>query len=101
MSLLTEEIKHIAKLSRLSLTDEEIEQFKNQLGSILAYVQKLQEVNTDDVPELQHALHVTNVFRADAEEACDPDVRKRAIENFSNRSENLLEVQAVFEGRTE
>ena len=101
MPLTSDEIRHIAKLARLHITDVEVEQYKDQLGSVLDYVQKLQEVNTDDVPELQHALNVTNVFREDVEEACDPDVRRRAIENFSSRSGNLLEVQAVFEGRTE
>jgi len=101
MPLTSDEITHIAKLARLHITDVEVEQYKQQLGSILEYVQKLQEVNTDDVAELQHALDVTNVFREDVEVTCDPEVRRRAIENFSSRSGDLLEVQAVFEGRTE
>ncbi len=94
------DIKHIAKLARLYLIEEEAETYKNQLGSILEYVDKLQELNTDDVPELQHAIEVTNVFREDVVEGCDPDVRERALNNFSNRKEDLLQVQAVFELRT-
>lgn len=101
MSLTSDEIRHIAKLSRLHLTETEVEQYKNQLGSILEYVSKLQELNTDDVPELQHAIEVTNVFREDVEEGCELDVRKRALDNFSDRNGDLLQVQAVFDGRTE
>jgi aspartyl-tRNA(Asn)/glutamyl-tRNA(Gln) amidotransferase subunit C len=95
------DIKHIAKLARLYITEEEAEMYKNQLGSILEYIDKLQELNTDDVPELQHAIEVTNVFRQDVVEGCEPDVRTRALENFSNRKEDLLQVQAVFDERTE
>jgi aspartyl-tRNA(Asn)/glutamyl-tRNA(Gln) amidotransferase subunit C len=94
-------IKHIAKLARLYITEEEAETYKNQLGSILEYIDKLQELNTDDVPELQHAIEVINVFRQDVVEECDADVRRRALENFSNRKEDLLQVQAVFDERTE
>ncbi|MEK7614794.1 MAG: Asp-tRNA(Asn)/Glu-tRNA(Gln) amidotransferase subunit GatC [Patescibacteria group bacterium] len=101
MALSLEEVQKIAKLSRLSLTEEETETYKEQLGSILEYVQKLQEVNTDTVPELQNALDITNVFREDVVEACDPTVRQNALNNFSNRKDDLLEVPAVFEGRTE
>ncbi len=101
MALTLEEVQKIAKLSRLSLTEEETETYKEQLGSILEYVQKLQEVNTDDVTELQHALNITNVFREDMVEPCDPTVRRNALNNFSNRKGDLLEVPAVFESRTE
>lgn len=94
--LSTSDVKHIAKLSRLHLTDAEIEQYKDQLSSILEYVQKLQEVNTDNVLELQHALDVTNVFREDVVEGCDSDTRDRALENFSSRNGDLLETQSVW-----
>lgn len=100
MPLSTDDVKNIAKLARLHLTNMEIEQYKEQLSSILDYVTKLQEVNTDDVPELQHALDVTNVYREDIEESCDEKTRQLALDNFSLRNEDLLEVQSVF-GRNE
>ncbi len=95
------DIEHIAKLARLHLTEEEAATDKTQMSSILEYIDKLQELNTDDVPELQHAIEVINVFREDVVEACDPTVRERALNNFSNRKEDLLQVQAVFDARTE
>lgn len=90
------DIKHIAKLSRLHITEEEARSYGNQLGSILEYVNKLQELDTTSVPELQHALEVTNVFREDVVAGCDSDTRERALENFSNRKEDLLQVPGVF-----
>lgn len=93
------DIKHIAKLARLHITAEEAATYNDQLGSILEYVNKLQELNTDDVPELQHVMNATNVFREDVVEGCDSSVREKALENFSNRKEDLLQVQSVFDAR--
>lgn len=90
------DIKHIARLARLHLTEEEAKTYESQLGSILEYVDKLQELNTDNVPELQHAIDVTNVFREDTVEGCPADIREKALENFSNRKEDLLQVPGVF-----
>ncbi len=101
MSLSNEEIRHIAKLARLHIEEDEIEDYREKIGSILEYVEKLQELNTDDVPELQHAADVSNVFRSDEIEGCGEDVKKRILDNFSNREGDLLKVQAVFENRTE
>ncbi len=101
MALTEEQIRHVAKLGRLRLSEEDVEMYRTQVHSILTYVEKLQEVDMTDVPELQHAQAVVNVFREDVVEGCDEDTRTRALENFSNKEGDLLSVQAVFEGRTE
>lgn len=101
MKFSREQILHIARLARLHLEESEIEQYRNDLGSILEYVEKLQELNTDDVPEFQHAASGTNVFRDDLIDRCEEDIRKRVIENFSAREDDLLQVQAIFANRTE
>lgn len=91
----TDDVKKIAKLSRLHITEEETKQYQEKLGSILEYVNQLQEVDTTGVAELQHAVAVENIFRSD-DPSCDPEERRRAIEMFSARKGDLLEVQAVF-----
>ncbi|MCX6714724.1 MAG: Asp-tRNA(Asn)/Glu-tRNA(Gln) amidotransferase subunit GatC [Candidatus Uhrbacteria bacterium] len=91
----TEDVKKIAKLSRLYISEAETEQYREQLGSILEYVDQLQAIDTTGVAELQHAVAVENVFRAD-EPSCNPEERRRAIEMFSAKKGDLLEVQAVF-----
>ncbi len=96
MSMTNEQIAHIAKLSRLQLEESEIDDYRDKIGSILDYVTKLQELELDGVEELQHAAEVVNVFREDIVQGCEPDVRVRALENFSNKEADLLKVQAVF-----
>ncbi len=59
------EVRKVAKLSRLELSDEEVEEFTVQLGAILGYVEKMNEVDTEGVEPLAHCLPITNVLRAD------------------------------------
>ncbi|MCA8999057.1 MAG: Asp-tRNA(Asn)/Glu-tRNA(Gln) amidotransferase subunit GatC [Planctomycetaceae bacterium] len=65
MELTRENVAKIARLSRLSLSDEELDRFTEQLGEILDYVQLLNEVDTSGVEPMAHAGDLTNVFRED------------------------------------
>lgn len=96
MSLTTQDVQHIAKLSRLHLSEEEVETYRTQLDSILTYIEKLQAVDTTGIAELQHALPISNVFREDVVSVCKPETHTLLIENFSHKEGDLLEVQAVF-----
>jgi len=96
-----EDILHIAKLARLSVSEEEVETYRAQLGSVLEYIDTLQAVNTDGVDELARATTGINVFREDQVEVVGEDTRSRIIEAFPRKQGDLLEVQAVFEDRTE
>jgi len=96
-----EQITHIAKLARLRIEPENVAKTAAELESILGYVTKLQELDTDGVPELAHGDGLSNVFRADVATVCDQDVRHRVIAAFPHREGDLLEVPAVFVDRTE
>jgi len=100
MALSQEDVRHIAKLARLHIEDEQIGEYQEQLSSILDYVAKLQALDTENVPELQHVAELTNVLREDVEEGCGEDIKRRILDNFVNRKDDLLEVQAVFENRS-
>ena len=63
-----EEVRHVAKLSRLNLSDQEIHHFAGQLSSVLDYISKLNEIDVQDVEPLAHVLDVTNVLRPDEPE---------------------------------
>jgi len=65
MGLSQEDVRWVAHLARLELSDAELETMARQLSSILDYVNLLQQVNTDGVEPLAHPLPVQNVFRAD------------------------------------
>jgi len=60
-----EEVKHIAKLARLGLTDAEIEKFQKELSAILDYVEKLKEVDISGVEPTSHSVLVENIMRKD------------------------------------
>ena len=60
-----EDIEYVAKLAKLSLTDEEKEKFIPQLGDIINFANKISELNTDNVEPTQHILETNNVFRKD------------------------------------
>jgi aspartyl-tRNA(Asn)/glutamyl-tRNA(Gln) amidotransferase subunit C len=67
MEFTREQIDYVAHLSRIDLTEEERELFGAQLASILAYMEKLNELDTSDVPPTAHVMGLRNVFRDDAE----------------------------------
>lgn len=79
----TEEVEHIAKLSRLALTPEDAEKYCEQLSSVLEYVGKLNEVNTEGVEPTANITGLKNVFREDvARESgiSHDDIKKNAPE---------------------
>lgn len=63
-----EEVKHIAKLARLGLTEKEIGKFQKELSSILDYIEKLKKVDISKVGPTSHPLLIKNVMRQDKEE---------------------------------
>jgi len=58
-------VRKVAKLSRLELTEAEIEEFTGQLGAILEYMDKMNELDTTNVEPLAHCLPISNVLRED------------------------------------
>lgn len=65
MPITRDEVAHLARLSRLALTDAELDHFAGQLDAIVNAVARVQEVAADQIPPTSHALPVTNVFRDD------------------------------------
>ena len=60
------EMSHLKTLARLELSDEETEQLKGDLNSLLTYFDSLSELDTEGVEELARPLELSNVFREDA-----------------------------------
>ena len=73
------EVEKVAKLARLELNENEINNHAEQLEKILDYITQLEKIDTDDVPCTTRAIEVTNVFRKDEKK------------NFEN-TEELLEL---------
>lgn len=65
MALSAEEVRHVAMLARLALSDDEVDALAPQLSDILAYADQVGEVAAEDVPPTTHPYPLRNVFRAD------------------------------------
>ena len=90
------EVEHVAKLARLGLTDKEIAKFQKELASVLAYVEKLNEVNTKNVPLTAQVTGLTNVFREDEVKKCDISLDE-LLTNAPAKEGRHLKVKAVLE----
>lgn len=65
MKITAEQVRHVAKLARLEIDPESVDTMADQLATILTYVDKLGEVDTDNVEQTSHAIALTNAFRED------------------------------------
>ncbi len=65
MAISRDEVAHLARLSRLALSDDELEHFATQLDVILGAVARVSEVAADDIRPTSHSVPLTNVFRPD------------------------------------
>jgi aspartyl-tRNA(Asn)/glutamyl-tRNA(Gln) amidotransferase subunit C len=89
------QVRHVAKLARLDLTDEEVARFSTQLSAILDYMEKLNELDTDSVEPLAHCLPIHNIFREDVvTESLDTEL---ALENAPQHFENLFKVPKILD----
>ena len=95
MQLTTEEVRHVAELAKLALTEEEIVQYTQQLSAILDYATLLQAVDTSGVPPTPYILPLTNVMREDEAAPCLSNAA--ALANAPDSDQGFFRVRAVFE----
>ncbi len=95
MLLPKDHIDHIALLARLSLSPEEREAFRLQLGSILEYMQKLNQLDTSSVQPTSHVLSLQNVMRDDVVGTSLP--REEALANAPVHTEKFYRVPRIIE----
>jgi aspartyl-tRNA(Asn)/glutamyl-tRNA(Gln) amidotransferase subunit C len=65
-----EEVAHLARLSRLAVTEDELDRFAGQLDVILQSVARVGEVAAEDIPPTSHSVPLTNVYRDDVPTPC-------------------------------
>ncbi len=95
MHLTLDEVRHVAELAKLRLTDAEIAQYAEQLSAILDYAQILQAVDTSNVPPTPYVLPLENVMREDEPAAGLPN--EAALANAPDHDDGFFRVRAVFE----
>lgn len=94
MSVTKKEVEHIAELARLKFNDDELQNFTIELNKILTYVEKLNELDTENVEPLSHPVEGSNEFRLD-------EVRKslkteEALKNAPEKDEMFFKVPKVI-----
>ncbi|WP_166828878.1 Asp-tRNA(Asn)/Glu-tRNA(Gln) amidotransferase subunit GatC [Thalassoroseus pseudoceratinae] len=94
--LSADDVRKVAVLARLKLSDSQIERFTEQLGDVLQYVRLLDEVDIEGVEPMAHAVEVTNVLRDDVP---TPSLnREAALQNAPQTDGKTFRVPAVFGG---
>lgn len=93
--LTKEQVIHIAKLANLSLTEEEIIKFQQQLSDILGYIDILNELDTTKV---KPTLQVTGLENVDREDVVKPSLtQEESLANTKNKHKGYFKVKAIFE----
>jgi aspartyl-tRNA(Asn)/glutamyl-tRNA(Gln) amidotransferase subunit C len=95
MALTVEEVRHVARLARLRLTEAELEQMQHELSSILDYIGMLQEVDVADVPPTAQVTDVVNVVRPDEVQPSLPV--EVALAGAPHREDDFFKVKPVFD----
>jgi aspartyl-tRNA(Asn)/glutamyl-tRNA(Gln) amidotransferase subunit C len=89
------QVRKVAQLGRLELSDDEVRQFSGQLSAIVEYIEKLDELNTDGVEPLAHCLPVFNVLRADTPQ---PSLtNEQALANAPDTEDVYLKVPKILD----
>lgn len=95
MAFAETQVRYVAALARLALTDEEVTRFAAQLEQILAYVDTLRRLKTDEVPPTSHAIPMANVFRRDVAAPSLP--AEAALANAPQREGPFFKVPPVLD----
>lgn len=90
-----QQVRKVAKLARLEMTDDEVAKLSPELSAILEYIEKLSELDTENVEPLAHCLPVHNVFRQDIPTP-SLDV-EQALANAPQRADDYFKVPKVLD----
>ena len=88
-------IKHISKLSRISVDDKKADKLAGDLNSIFDFIEKLNELNTDKVEPLTSVAETTLILRTD--EVNSKDIRGQILKNSPDENEDFFVVPKVVE----
>jgi len=95
MAVTREDVLHVAALARLDVRPEQVEAFQQELDAILEHFRKLNELDTEGVPPMSHALDLVNVFRPDV--ARPSLAQEDALANAPKKAYGHFRVPKVIE----
>lgn len=95
--MLTEsEVKHIAALARIGLSDKEIEKYRHDLSVVLDYFKKLEEMDTSNVEPIGHITGRVNVAREDKDEDIGAPGKEAILKNAPEKKDGFIKVKSVL-----
>ncbi len=94
MSVTINEVEKIAKLARIVIDDKEKEELTGQMNDILAYIEKLNELDTENIEPMSHPLDLKNVYRNDELKNSLP--QNKALENAPSKTDKFFKVPKVI-----
>ncbi|MBE9221725.1 Asp-tRNA(Asn)/Glu-tRNA(Gln) amidotransferase subunit GatC [Cyanobacterium stanieri LEGE 03274] len=94
MSISQEEVKKVANLARLEISEQEEQEFGNQLNAILEYFDQLSELDTDEVEPTTRAIDVSNIMRSDAQTTYED--RESLLDNAPSRDDDFFRVPKIM-----
>lgn len=89
-----EQVKHVANLARLAITEEETEKFTKQLDAIITFAEQLNELDTENVEPTSHVLDLRNVLREDNPKPGLP--REQVLKNAPEHQDGQIKVPAIL-----
>lgn len=96
MSRISEDqVKHVAHLARLAITEKEAQMLTDQLDKIITYAEQLNELNTDNVEPTAHVLEIKNVMREDRAKEGLP--REEVLKNAPEHQDGQIKVPGIME----
>jgi aspartyl-tRNA(Asn)/glutamyl-tRNA(Gln) amidotransferase subunit C len=95
MAVTNEDVKYVAGLARLQLSDEEVIKLKGDMNQILEYMETLNELDTTNVEPLEHVAELNTSFREDV--AKDPIPHEDALKNAPDADSDYFRVPRVIE----
>ena len=95
MALTTDEVRHVARLARLELTEQDIQRAEQQLSAILEHITLLQQVDVDGVEPTAQVTGLTSVWRDD--QVTESLTTDEALANAPDQQDGFFRVRAVFD----
>jgi aspartyl-tRNA(Asn)/glutamyl-tRNA(Gln) amidotransferase subunit C len=101
VKLTKKQVQHVAELSNLTLTDQEVNKFSPQLSKIVDFIGQLSEVDTEGVEPTNQTTGLSNVYREDVVNPVNILSVAKATSGTENVHNDLFKVPAILTGRTD
>lgn len=91
-----EEVRHIAGLARIELSEEEIHRFAREISDVLGYVEQLKEVDTEGVEPVAQVTGKINIFREDEAVGSDEETKAIMSKNYPDEQDGYVKVRQIL-----